>query len=221
MGPILPQVPSALRWSVRTVMAAVVARKTQRVIAVSPYIEHHFRHSLHYRGDITVVPNMMSPASLALPVRVGPRATEGTRFITILSSWSARKNGTAAIEAFAEVRAQIPGVSLHMIGQGLGPGGPGERWASEHHIAEGITFVGPQPHDRVLEYLTTADILVHPALEESAGMVLVEAQTRRGGSNRGRAQRGCTVDPRLWPSRPASRRAENTNSCRGDEGACN
>jgi glycosyltransferase involved in cell wall biosynthesis len=63
-----------------------------------------------------------------------------------------------------------------MIGQGFGPGGPAERWAAERHIAEGITFVGPLPHELVLDALTKADILVHPALEESYGMAIGEAQ---------------------------------------------
>jgi L-malate glycosyltransferase len=63
-----------------------------------------------------------------------------------------------------------------MIGHGFGPGGPAERWAAERHIAEGITFVGPLPHELVLDALTKADILVHPALEESYGMAIGEAQ---------------------------------------------
>jgi glycosyltransferase involved in cell wall biosynthesis len=63
-----------------------------------------------------------------------------------------------------------------MIGHGLGPGGPAESWAAERGLADGISFVGPLPRDRVLDSLATADILVHPSLEESFGMVIAEAQ---------------------------------------------
>ena len=161
-------------------MAAVVARRARRLIAVSPYIERHFRRAMHYRGDITVVPNLLS-TSLSpsfggelIPNKCPPGS--GTAFITVLSSWSALKNGAAAIRAFAEARTRLTNSSLTMIGHGFGPGGPAERWAAERHIAEGITFVGPLPHDLVLDALAKADILVHPALEESYGMVIGEAQ---------------------------------------------
>jgi glycosyltransferase involved in cell wall biosynthesis len=157
-------------------MAALVARKATRLIAVSPYVEHHFRHVLRYRGEITVLPNLMSPPSHRPVLRIGRPQDEGTKFVTILSSWSALKNGTAAIEAFGQVRGRLPSASLHMIGQGFGPGGPAENWTARRGLAAGITFVGPLPHDRVLDSLATADILVHPSLEESCCMVIAEAQ---------------------------------------------
>jgi glycosyltransferase involved in cell wall biosynthesis len=176
MGPLLAQVPAAAHWSIRAAMAALVARRATRLIAISPYVEHHFRHALRYRGEITVIPNMM-PSMSRRPVSPIERPpNESTRFLTILTSWSARKNGTAAIEAFAEVRADLPHASLHMIGHGFGPGGPAECWAAERGLGAGITFVGPLPNDRVLDFLDTTDILVHPSLEESFGMTLAEAQ---------------------------------------------
>jgi glycosyltransferase involved in cell wall biosynthesis len=176
MGPLFTQVPAAAHWSIRAAMAALVARKAPRLIAVSPYVEYHFRHALRYRGEITVIPNLMSSMSRRPVSPIGRPPNEGTKFLTILSSWSARKNGTAAIEAFAEVRAGLPHSSLHMIGHGLGPGGPAESWATERGLAAGITFVGPLPHDQVLDYLANVDILVHPALEESFGLTMAEAQ---------------------------------------------
>jgi glycosyltransferase involved in cell wall biosynthesis len=176
VGPLFAQVPTAVHWSVRTAMAALVARKATRLIAVSPYVERHFRHALRYRGETTVIPNMV-PSMSRQPVSPIERPPdEGIKFLTILSSWSALKNGTAAIEAFAEIRAELSHASLHMIGPGFGPGGPAERWAAERGLGVGITFVGPLPHDRVLDSLATADILVHPSLEESFGMPIAEAQ---------------------------------------------
>jgi glycosyltransferase involved in cell wall biosynthesis len=176
VGPLFAQVPTAAHWSVRAAMAALVARKATRLIAVSPYVEHHFRHALRYRGEITVIPNMVPSTSRrpASPIERPPDV--GIRFLTILSSWSVLKNGTAAIEAFAQVREGLPHASLHMIGHGLGPGGPAESWAVERGLADGITFVGPLPHDQVLDSLATTDILVHPSLEESFGMAIAEAQ---------------------------------------------
>jgi glycosyltransferase involved in cell wall biosynthesis len=189
VGPLFAQVPTAAHWSIRAAMAAVVARKATRLIAVSPYVERHFRRALRYRGEIRVIPNMMSPVSCRPTLPIGRPPNESTGFLTILSSWSTLKNGTAAIEAFAEVRAWLPHASLHMIGHGFGPGGPAECWAAERGLADGISFVGPLPHDQALTFLETADILVHPALEESFGMVIAEAQLAGvaviGGSHSG------------------------------------
>ena len=189
VGPLLAQLPTAAYWSVRTAMAVLVARKAQRLIAVSPYVERHFRHALRYRGAIAVLPNMLSPPSRGPESSIGRPLADSISYLTILSSWSARKNGAAAIEAFGQVRAELPRASLRMIGHGFGPGGPAERWAAEHGLTDRVTFVGPLPHNRVLDALAAVDILVHPALEESAPMVIAEAQLAGvaviGGSHSG------------------------------------
>jgi hypothetical protein len=41
-------------------MASLVARKARRLIAVSPNVERYFRDVLRYRGEITVIPNLMT-----------------------------------------------------------------------------------------------------------------------------------------------------------------
>jgi glycosyltransferase involved in cell wall biosynthesis len=170
------QVPTAGHWMIRTAMAMLVAHKSSRLIAISPYIEDHFRRNLHFRGEITVIPNMLPTVPLSQPNSSVRLPNVGTRFLTVLSSWSLLKNGSTAIEAFAEVRTRRPLASLHMIGKGFEPGGVAENWAAARGIAEGITFVGPIPNDRIFEYLAVSDILVHPSLEESFGMPLAEAQ---------------------------------------------
>jgi glycosyltransferase involved in cell wall biosynthesis len=180
MGPLVSQMPSAAHWLIRAAMAAVVTRRAPRLVAVSPYIEQHFRRAMRYQGDIVVVPNLL-PTLLSPSVRreLIPNArTPGshTIFITVLTTWSALKNGAAAIRAFAEARARLADASLKMIGEGFGPDGPAERWANERRLASGISFVGPLRHDLVLEEIATADILVHPSLEESYGSVIGEAQ---------------------------------------------
>jgi glycosyltransferase involved in cell wall biosynthesis len=175
VGPLFTQMPNAPHFSVRAAMAVLVARKAKRLIAVSPHVEHHFGHVLRYQGEITVIPNMTSPVSRRPVLPIGRSASEGTKFLTILS-WSALKNGSAAIEAFAQVRARLPHATLHMIGHGLGPGGPAESWAAERGLTAGITFVGPLPHDGVLDALAATDILVHPSLEEACCMAIAEAQ---------------------------------------------
>jgi hypothetical protein len=75
MGPLFAQVPTAAHFSVCAAMAALVARKATRLIAVSPYVERHFRRVLRYRGEITVIPNMM-PSMSRRPVSTHRPAAE-------------------------------------------------------------------------------------------------------------------------------------------------
>jgi len=85
MGPLFAQVPTAAHFSVCAAMAVLVARKTTRLIAVSPYVERHFRCALHYRGEITVIPNMMPSMSRRPVSPIGRPPNEGIKFLTILS----------------------------------------------------------------------------------------------------------------------------------------
>ena len=59
----------------------------------------------------------------------------------------------------------------------------------EPSIADTVTFVGHEPHERVMDRLASASVLVNPSLSESFGMSLIEAlsvgtpvvATRAGG----------------------------------------
>ncbi|HEU4556596.1 MAG TPA: glycosyltransferase family 4 protein, partial [Longimicrobium sp.] len=74
---------------------------------------------------------------------------------------------------------------------GFGPGEPAEAWARTWGIAAGVEFVGAVPHPELLRRLAAgADVLVHPAVEESFSMAVAEAMalgipviggTRSGG----------------------------------------
>lgn len=79
MGPLFAQVPTSAHWLIRAAMAALVARKSPRLIATSPYVEHHFRPALHYRGEITMIPYLMPTISRRPAVSTGLSPNKGTR----------------------------------------------------------------------------------------------------------------------------------------------
>lgn len=163
----------------RTLMAYRVLMRAKLVAGVAPYVARHLRRYMLYRGPALVIPNGM-PASL---FNREPRArSEGApvTFATVLAGWSGRKNGEAAIEAFAKVRQTVPDARLLMFGNGHGAGEPAERWANERGWSGGIEFAGHVPHEVVLRRLGgEVDVLVHPALEEAQPMALIEAMAQR------------------------------------------
>jgi glycosyltransferase involved in cell wall biosynthesis len=173
----------------RTLMAYRVLSRAKRVVSVSSYVAQHLSRFMLYRGTKEVIPNGM-PDKLFTHHNVEHRVDHPLTFATILSGWAGRKNGQVAISAFAVLRRTHPDAKLIMFGYGHGPGEEGQLWASEHGIETGIEFVGQIPYAKVMDRLAAeVDVLVHPALEESFGMTLIEAMALSlpviGGNNSG------------------------------------
>ena len=70
----------------------------------------------------------------------------------------------------------MPDARLLLFGHDYAPGGPAETWARQNHVNAGVEFAGPVPNRSLLRRLAQeADVLLHPALEESFGMAVAEA----------------------------------------------
>lgn len=159
----------------RTLMAYRVLARARRVVSVSPYVARHLSRYMLYSGTDEVIPNGM-PASCFLRNATARGDERRLCFATILTGWGVGKNGQVAIEAFAHLRKQYSDAKLFMFGRGHGPGEEGQLWAREHAMDMGIEFVGQLPYAQLMGRLEVeVDILVHPALEESFGMTLIEA----------------------------------------------
>ena len=159
----------------KTLMAYRVLSRARRVVSVSPYVSAHLSRLMLYRGRANVIPNGM-PESLFARASLSRPAGRPVTFATSLNGWAGRKNGKVAIEAFARTRLRHPEARLIMFGRGHGWGEEGQHWAGEHGVVEAIEFAGHVPYATMIERLADeVDVLVHPALEEAQGMVLLEA----------------------------------------------
>jgi glycosyltransferase involved in cell wall biosynthesis len=159
---------------VRTLMAYQAARGAQRVVAVSPYVARHLKRFRFHTKPIEVVPNGIPEAQFG--VARGDGSGGLITFATILSVWSSMKNGKVAIEAFATLRRTLPNARLLMFGDGHASDGPAAEWARVHGWEDGISFIGQRPYSDVMDTLSRkVDILIHPSLEESFGLTLIEA----------------------------------------------
>ena len=159
----------------KTLMAYRVLPRAQRVVSVSPYVADHLSRFMRYRGPTTVIPNGM-PEDLFTRVRVPRPAGRPITFATSLNGWAGRKNGQVALEAFARLRHGRPDARLIMFGADHGLGEEADRWATGQRLQEGVEFVGRVAYTAAIERIADeVDVLVHPALEEAQGMVLLEA----------------------------------------------
>jgi D-inositol-3-phosphate glycosyltransferase len=80
-----------------------------------------------------------------------------------------------------EVAAGSGPTALVIVGGPSGTDGSSEierlrRQARSRGVADRVTFVPPQPHDRLVHYYRAADLLVMPSRSESFGLVAAEAQ---------------------------------------------
>ena len=140
----------------------LVVPKIKRMTVVSPYIADEFKKFRRFRhSDITVIPNgiemLRDPPSLKLW-----RTSEsgGTRehppTIVCISQAGRLKNSSALFTAWEILKPKHPDWVLKVYGQGMPQG-----------------MVSREELDRVLR--EEADLFVSPSLEESFGMVFVEA----------------------------------------------
>lgn len=153
----------------RLAMQQLVVQRAKFVTANSPYIA-----SLAKRSglvDIPVIPN-----GIKLPHSPASPLTNTSPVIGALNNgFGARKNVVRLIESFALVRETFPKAKMRLAGHEYGPSEAAERWAVDHELHRGIEFVGPIPSADVRGFMQSLNLFVHPSLEESFGMVLIEA----------------------------------------------
>lgn len=170
---ILRLMPDPYRF-VRTVLAARVFQKGRFFTANSPYLQKKIQ--TWCRKPAEVVPNGIGRTSFSQPRR--DRGAGGTRVISINNGFFGRKNLPVLLQAFKAIRSQTADCRLLLVGSECEEGSEGYRWAERNGLLTGVSFLGRQPYSRVEELLAEADLLIHPSLEESFGMTLVEAMAK-------------------------------------------
>ena len=122
----------------------------------------------HHAGRIDAIAN---PISFDDP-RPAP-VTELRRWLFV-GALSELKGIDLLLEAFATCRADDPGLTLTLVGQG--PLQPGlSLRATELGVADAVTFTGAVPPEQALRLMRTHDLLVHPSRSETFGVAVVGA----------------------------------------------
>ncbi|WP_140416486.1 glycosyltransferase family 4 protein [Arthrobacter globiformis] len=91
------------------------------------------------------------------------------------AGFSRLKNVPVALSAWATIKDKFPSAVLLAAGPGYELGGEGHKWAVHNGLDDRVDFVGSLASDEVPPWLAALDIFLHPSLEESFGMVLLEA----------------------------------------------
>ncbi|RIJ34365.1 glycosyltransferase family 4 protein [Pontibacter oryzae] len=155
-----------VRWAINY----IVVTKSSHLIANSSYTYNMLDKGTRRK---TKTINNFYPAELEEQLSLP--AQKENYIVSVGMGFSNRKNFSTALHAFAQVRKKHPELEYHMLGAGMEPGGEAQQYAREHGIEDGVKFLGVQPYETVLQKITYAKALLHPAREESFGMVLLEA----------------------------------------------
>jgi GT2 family glycosyltransferase/glycosyltransferase involved in cell wall biosynthesis len=155
----------------RTVMAYVVRARTAELAAVSPYLAGRWRREMLYRRPIAVLPNVapLPPSSAGQAAR-----RNGVELVAVADA-SPLKNVDSLIRAHASLRATSGDVVLNLVGPGLGPEDEAAARWNRQGLDDGVVFHGTLDRHALARVLRRSRVFVHPSLEESFGMVIVEA----------------------------------------------
>ena len=157
--------------AIRYLMARRVFRKGRHFSTVSAYMAAALQH--YTEIPIAIVPNPL--ANFVLDTG-SVRATPATkRMGFVCNGWDALKNPKPALLAFAKIHGLEPAAELHLFGNGFGAGEPAHLWCQKQGLTKGMEFHGAIPHRKLITRLNGLDLLLHPSLEESFGVVVAEA----------------------------------------------
>lgn len=170
---ILRLMPDPYR-AVRLGMFAATLARARHLTAVSPYIAGRLRH-VGRAAD--VVPNALEDGAFDGGTR--KLRTDAPLLLSINDGFRPWKNMRNLLRAHHQLRTTaVPGARLVLVGQDHEPQGLAQQWADGAGLSTGVEFVGSLPYPEVQALLAGADLLVHPSLEESFGMVVLEAMAQ-------------------------------------------
>lgn len=159
----------------RLLMAVSVFCKGSHFLSNSPYIQHRLKKYLRIDAPV----NQCGLDQSIFFQQKKNLNTEHPKIISISNGFGKLKNVSSLIRAFRIIKKKVPGCRLLLVGSGFEKNSEAYNWAKKNCLTDGIKFLGLLTHDEVLKILETADLLVHPALEESFGMIFLEAMAKR------------------------------------------
>lgn len=168
-----PCLRTRARFALSKLTLAAARRRKATITAPSAYMRDVAEGELRL-AKVRIVPNGF-PAALFCERGQTPSRPI---LLAINIGFSAMKNITSLLEAFVQVRAAVPEAELRLVGAGYEHFGAAWRHANANGQAGGVSFLGTLPRDTILSELRRASLFVHPSLEESFGMVVIEAMSQ-------------------------------------------
>jgi phosphatidyl-myo-inositol alpha-mannosyltransferase len=131
--------------------------------------------SHYFPGYYNIIPNGVDVEHFEAEREPFPRFSDGRPNILFVGRLEKRKGVKYLLQAFAEVKKEMPEPRLLIVGPPTRAARSYRRWVAQTGLPD-VEFVGYVTYDELARYHHTADIVVAPATgNESQGIVLLEA----------------------------------------------
>jgi glycosyltransferase involved in cell wall biosynthesis len=161
----------------RLLMSEKLLNQVRFASTVSPYMLPYVNRKC---SAVRVIPNPTVIEIVASAIDdfivIKSQTLNTPRFIMINNGWDKRKNGITGLLAFKKLQQQFPIATLQLFGQGSELNGEAHQDILKLQL-KNVFCHGAIPHHQLIEELKKAHLLIHPALEESFGVVLIEAMS--------------------------------------------
>lgn len=161
----------------RLVMSQLILKKVKFASTVSPYM---LAYSKRKCKSVRIIPNpsevSLSILEIEAAVSIKAMSLLQPRIIMINNGWDIRKNGKAGLLAFQQIQRIIPGATLHLFGSGSEIDGDANQDAINIGL-KNVFYYGLVSHKYLKDELSKSHLLLHPSLEESFGVNLIEAMS--------------------------------------------
>ena len=159
-----------LHWLIRFLM-------NQRVLAKSKYLSVNSEYLFNllpvkYQKKARIINNFYSKDLISDFI---PFEKKKNIIISVSNGFDKRKNIRTALKAFKIVKVRIPDLEYYLIGAGMGQNEEAYNYAHQYNLQTGIKFLGQIKFEEVKKILSYAKIFLHPSLEESFGMAVLES----------------------------------------------
>ena len=149
--------------------------ESDRVTAVSQHLKDTTIREFSIDREIDYIPNFVDPVKFS-PTEKKPKSlfvSDGEKMVIHVSNFRPVKNIETIIRSFQVI---VKGVKSRLVLIGDGPDVARAReLAKELDICDNITFLGRVEH--LEDVLPSADLILLPSLQESFGLVLLEAMS--------------------------------------------
>jgi glycosyltransferase involved in cell wall biosynthesis len=142
-------------------------KAAKHLISINPYVEQQFPE---FKGKVYRIENPISPSFFS-------SKGEPRHDFVFVGKMNERKRVLNLLEAVLQIKERHPGLTVKLIGGG--EAAYIEKihvFIKEHGLEGGVEFVGPLQQDEVAMEIAGAKCLVLPSIEETAPMVIAEAQ---------------------------------------------
>lgn len=157
----------------RLIMAFVVISRAKYLTTVSDYCKTGLRNITNKK--ITVIPNFEPDFVFSLN-KERNLSKDQISIAMINNGFTSLKNVSVGILAFNQFHLEYSNSQLHLYGSGFGKSEDAYNWCLSSKVPiTNIYFNGECQFGNLMEKLSEADIFLHTSIEESFGMVLVEA----------------------------------------------